>query len=71
MAIALKQLGDLSIEDQESILDGMLHEYFPIEINGKKFMIPKEVNILVDELYLEVKRLDSILEGYDIGEERD
>ena len=71
MAIALKQLGDLSIDDQESILDGMLHEYFPIEINGKKFMIPKEVNILVDELYLEVKRLDSILEGYDIGEERD
>jgi hypothetical protein len=71
MAIALKQLGDLSIEDQESILDGMLHEYFPIEINGKKFMIPKEVNILVDELYLEVKRLDSILEGYNIGEERD
>ena len=71
MAIALKQLGDLSVDDQESILDGMLHEYFPIEINGKKFMIPKEVNILVDELYLEVKRLDSILEGYDIGEERD
>jgi len=71
MAIALKQLSNLPLEDQESVLEGMMQEYYPIEINGKRFMIPKDVNMLVDELYLEVKKLNSVLEEYSIGEERD
>lgn len=71
MAIALKQLSNLPLEDQESILEGMMQEFHPIQINGKKYMIPKEVNNLIDELYSEVKKLSITLEEYDIGEERD
>ena len=55
MAIELKQLGLLPIEEQESILNGMLEEYHPIEVNGKKFMIPSQVNELIDDLFIELK----------------
>ena len=51
MAIELKELGLLSLEDQESILEGMTDGYHPIQVNGKKFMIPHEVNDLVDDLF--------------------
>jgi hypothetical protein len=65
MAIALKELGLLTIEEQESILEGMMTSYDPIEVDGKVFMIPREVNNLIDDLFLEVSNLreDNIGEG--------
>tara|TARA_R110000751_G_scaffold245548_1_gene345530 strand:+ start:323 stop:538 length:216 start_codon:yes stop_codon:yes gene_type:complete len=68
MAIELKQLGLLPIEEQESILNGMLEEYHPIEVNGKKFMIPSQVNELIDDLFIELNDLKIKLEEKGIGE---
>jgi|TARA_R110000824_G_scaffold173701_2_gene351850 hypothetical protein len=68
MAIELKQLGLLPIEEQESILNGMLEEYHPIEVNGKKFMIPFQVNELIDDLFIELNDLKIKLEERGIGE---
>ena len=67
MAIALKELGLLTIKEQESILEGMMTNYDPIEVDGKVFMIPREVNNLIDDLFLEVTNLRDIREE-DIGE---
>tara|TARA_R110002012_G_scaffold254614_1_gene433688 strand:- start:834 stop:1046 length:213 start_codon:yes stop_codon:yes gene_type:complete len=67
MAIALKELGLLTIEEQESILEGMMTSYDPIEVDGKVFMIPREVNNLIDDLFLEVTNLRDIRKE-DIGE---
>ena len=68
MAIELKQLGLLPIEEQESILNGMLEEYHPIEVNGKKFMIPFQVNEVIDDLFIELNDLKIKLEERGIGE---
>ena len=57
MAIALKELGLLSTDEQESILEGMMTNYDPIQVDGKVFMIPREVNNLIDDLFLEVTSL--------------
>jgi hypothetical protein len=70
MAIELKELGLLPIEDQESILEGMQESYHPIEVNGKKFMIPIEVNELVDDLFMEINKLREKLKERKIGEKR-
>ena len=67
MAIALKELGLLSTDEQESILEGMMTSYDPIEVDGKVFMIPQEVNKLIDDLFLEVSSLRIEREKY-IGE---
>jgi len=68
MAIELKELGLLSLEDQESILEGMMDNYHPIEVNGTKFMIPYEVNDLVDDLFAEISKLRRKLKESNIGE---
>ena len=68
MAIELKELGLLSIEDQESILEGMTDNYHPIEVNGIKYMIPYEVNDLIDDLFIELNDLKIKLEERGIGE---
>ena len=71
MAVELKELGLLPIEEQESILEGMMDDYHPIEINGKKFMIPSQVNELIDDLFIEVNKLREIVEENNIGESND
>ena len=35
----------------------MAHDYNPIEINGEVFMIPQEVNTLIDNLFIELQDL--------------
>jgi hypothetical protein len=57
MAIALKELGLLKLKEQESILEGLQSSYDPIQVDGKVFMIPREVNNLIDDLFLEVTSL--------------
>ena len=70
MAIELKKLGLLSLDDQESLLEGMMAEYHPIEVNNKKFMIPSQVNELIDDLFIELNDLKIKLEEKDIGESK-
>ena len=44
-------------QEQEFILNNMAHDYNPIEINGEVFMIPQEVNELIDNLFIELQDL--------------
>ena len=67
MAVELKELGLLPIKEQESILEGMMDDYHPIEVNGKKFMIPSQVNELIDDLFIEVDNLRKELKENSIG----
>ena len=53
----IKELTNLPIEEQEFILNNMSHEYNPIEIIGELFMIPQEVNALIDNLFIELQDL--------------
>ena len=67
MAVELKELGLLPIKEQESILEGMMDDYHPIEVNGKKFMIPSQVNELIDDLFIEVDNLRKKMKKDNIG----
>ena len=71
MAIALTELGKLPKEEQESILEGLMSEYDPIQVNDKNYMIPREVNELIDDLFIEVNKLREIVEENNIGESND
>lgn len=68
MAIALKELGLLTIQEQESILEGLMSEYNPIQVNDKNYMIPREVNELIDDLFIEVDKLKKLIEETEFGE---
>ena len=57
MADLIKELFRLPKDQQEFILENMSHEYNPIEIDGQVFMIPKEVNELIDSLSNELNEL--------------
>jgi hypothetical protein len=57
MANVINELSMLSREEQEFILENMSHEYNPIEIDGQVFMIPKEVNELIDSLVNQISEL--------------
>ena len=57
MANVIKELFLKSREEQEFILENLSHEYNPIEIDGQVFMIPKEVNELIDSLSNQVSEL--------------
>ena len=57
MANVIKELFLKSREEQEFILENLSHEYNPIEIDGQVFMIPKEVNELIDSLVNQVSEL--------------
>ena len=68
MSIALTELGKLTVEEQESILEGLMSGYDPIQVNDKNFMIPKEVNELIDDLFIEVDKLRKLIEETEFGE---
>ena len=57
MAEVIKELCTLPLEEQEFVLKNLSHEYNPIEINGELFMIPQEVNDLIDNLFLQLQDL--------------
>ena len=57
MANVIKELFTLSRKEQEFILENLSHEYNAIEIDGHIFMIPKEVNELIDSLTNQLSEL--------------
>jgi hypothetical protein len=57
MAEVIKELYRLPKEEQEFILKNMSDSYNPIEINGEVFLIPNEVNNLIDNLFIELQDL--------------
>ena len=54
MAEELKSLSGLSVRTQEAVLNTIADSCRPIEIDGKVFMIPDEVNELIDNLESQV-----------------
>ena len=50
MADEIKELSMLPREQQEFVLENLSHDYSPIEIDGHMYMIPQEVNDLIDSL---------------------
>jgi len=57
MAEVIEELMTLPIEEQELVLKNLSNELNPIEINGEVFMIPIEVNELIDNLFLQLQDL--------------
>ena len=50
MADEIKELSMLPRDQQEFVLENLSHDYSPIEIDGNMYMIPQEVNDLIDSL---------------------
>jgi hypothetical protein len=57
MAEVIEELMTIPIEEQELVLKNLSNELNPIEINGEVFMIPLEVNELIDNLFLQLQDL--------------
>ena len=57
MADEIKELSMLPREQQEFVLENLSHDYSPIEIDGHMYMIPQEVNDLIDSLVSQVNEL--------------
>jgi len=55
MAKLIKEIADLSYEGQLFVLSQMMDDYSPLELNGRVFLIPREVNELINTLYIQVK----------------
>jgi|TARA_R100000482_G_C5062043_1_gene117512 hypothetical protein len=56
MAEEYKFLSRFSEKEQEEILRTMSQSYCPIQVNDKIFMIPEEVNDLIDRLVQRLER---------------
>jgi len=56
MAEEYKFLSRFSADEQEDILRTMSQSYCPIQVNDKIFMIPEEVNDLIDRLVQRLER---------------
>ena len=72
MAAELKELSGLSLRTQEAVLNTIADSCRTIEIDGKVFMIPDEVNELIDNLVeqLEEAKGSSITRGREFGREK-
>ena len=62
MADEIKELSMLPREQQEFVLENLSHDYSPIEIDGHMYMIPQEVNDLIDSLANQVNELRFVKE---------
>ena len=66
MASLIKELVDLPIDGQEFVLSQMMDDYRPIELNGRVFLIPKEVDEFINNLYLQTKKIKKSAKSQDI-----
>ena len=57
MAELIKEIQNLPIDEQELVLKQLSESYYPIEINGILFMVPKEVDSLISNLTKQIKDL--------------
>ena len=57
MAHELTGLSTLTIEEIDLLLSSLSDKYSPIEINGKVYIIPDEVNKLIDGLASQLEDL--------------
>ena len=57
MAHELTGLSNLSVEELDILFSSLAEKYTPIEINGKVYMIPEEVNNLIDGIARQLEDL--------------
>ena len=69
MAEELKELSNLPVEHQSQILEALCKKYKAIEIDDKVFLIPEEVNDLIDNLVMQLSDLYALRERDRIGKE--
>ena len=69
MAKEIKELSQLPIEHQHQILEALCKKYHPIEIDDKVYLIPEEVNELIDSLVDQLNEIHS--KEKIIGKEKD
>ena len=50
MAKVIEEIANMSITGQEFVLKNMAQELVPLSIDGKVYMIPKEVSELIEML---------------------
>ena len=66
MASLIKELVDLPIDGQEFVLSQMMDDYRPIELNGRVFLIPKQVDEFINNLYHQAKKIKKSAKRKDI-----
>jgi len=69
MAKELKELSKLPVEHQSQILQALCKNYQAIEIDEKVFLIPEEVNELIDNLVMQLNDLYVLREQDSVGKE--
>ena len=69
MAKEIKELSKLPFEHQNKILESLCKNYQPIEIDDKVFLIPEEVNELIDNLVMQLNDLYVLRKQDRVGKE--
>ena len=69
MAKEIKELSKLPFEHQNKILEALCKNYQPIEIDDKVYLIPEEVNELIDNLVMQLNDLFVLREQGRVGKE--
>ena len=69
MAKEIKELSKLPFEHQTKILESLCRKYQPIEIDDMVYLIPEEVNDLIDNLVMQLSDLYALRERDSIGKE--
>ena len=70
MAKELKELSHLPVEHQSMILEALCKKYHSIEIDDKVFLIPEEVNNLIDDLVMQLSDLYALKDRGRGGKEK-
>tara|TARA_A100001011_G_scaffold395685_1_gene491434 strand:+ start:791 stop:1024 length:234 start_codon:yes stop_codon:yes gene_type:complete len=67
MAEFIEELSDLPVKTQESVLKNLSESMIPLEINGNVFMVHKDVTDLIDNLMVQIKKLEQERENKFVG----
>jgi hypothetical protein len=67
MAEFIEELSDLPVKTQESVLKNLSESMIPLEIDGNVFMVHKDVTDLIDNLMVQIKKLEQERENKFVG----
>ena len=67
MAEFIEELSDLPVKTQESVLKNLSESMIPLEIDGNVFMVHKDVTDLIDNLMVQIKKLEQEIENKFVG----
>ena len=67
MAEVIEELSDLPVKTQECVLKNLSESMIPLEIDGNVFMVHKDVTDLIDNLMVQIKKLEQERENKFVG----